>query len=383
MGGTSTDVSLIDNGIRRTHENRIGDFPVRLQLIDIHTVGAGGGSIAYLDRGGALRVGPRSAGADPGPACYGRGLLPTVTDANIVLGRLVPDFFLGGHMKIFPEKSAAALKGLAKKMGKSVTEAAAGVIAVANANMEKAIRVISVERGFDPRRFALFAFGGAGGLHAVELAARLNIARVIAPQYAGVLSAMGMLLADSVRDYTRALLMTEDRVTPARLEKNFRMLEKRGLRDMIKDGFKKEALRMARFLDLRYQGQSFEITLPFRSRPACLAAFRKAHERLYAYHHPDQPVEIVNIRVKVTGRGEKIRLKRFARKGKRPEGGPIKKQDLIFEGRTCAAPVFVRSRLAPGNQVKGPALIADDASTTFLPPGRRLEVDDYLNLVID
>ena len=200
MGGTSTDVSLIDGSIRRTQEGRVGDFPIRVPIIDIHSVGAGGGSIAYSDRGGALRVGPSSAGADPGPACYGKGDLPTVTDADLFLGRIDPEFFLGGRMKIDPGRSAAAIGKLAAGIGRTPRETAEGIVAVANANMEKAIRVISVERGFDPRLFALLSFGGAGGMHAAEMAGHLGMRRVIVPMNAGVLSAMGLLLADFVKD---------------------------------------------------------------------------------------------------------------------------------------------------------------------------------------
>jgi N-methylhydantoinase A/oxoprolinase/acetone carboxylase beta subunit len=204
MGGTSTDVSLIDGSIRRSREGQIGGFPVRLPTIDIHSVGAGGGSIAYVDGGGSLRVGPQSAGAEPGPACYGKGDLPTVTDANLFLGRLDPDFFLGGRMRVQPERSRKAIGELAVRIGKSPLATALGVIAVANANMEKAIRVISVERGFDLRDFSLFSFGGAGGMHAVEMAEHLRIPRVIVPRNAGVLSALGLLLADSVKARCRS-----------------------------------------------------------------------------------------------------------------------------------------------------------------------------------
>ncbi len=211
MGGTSTDVSLIEGAIRRTHESRVGDFPIRLPLIDIHSVGAGGGSIAYTDRGGSLRVGPQSAGADPGPACYGSGDLPTVTDANLCLGRLDPGFFLGGRMRIHPDRSRRAVGALARRIGKTELETALGIVAIANANMEKAIRVISVERGHDPRAFALFPFGGAGGMHAVEMAAHLGMPTVIVPRNAGVLSAFGLLMADPVKDYTKSLMRCEAR----------------------------------------------------------------------------------------------------------------------------------------------------------------------------
>ncbi len=206
MGGTSTDVSLVDDRIAMSTDSRIGDFPVRLPMIDIHTVGAGGGSIAFVDTGGALRVGPRSAGSVPGPVCYGTGTDLTVTDANLLLGRLDPAFFLGGRMTIDAARAAAVAGDLARALKLTVGELAEGIVRVANANMERAIRVVSVERGHDPRRFALVAFGGAGGMHACEIAKTLDIATVVVPRYAGVLSALGMLVADVTRDYSASVL---------------------------------------------------------------------------------------------------------------------------------------------------------------------------------
>ena len=210
MGGTSTDVSLIDGEPQTTTDASISGYPIRIPILDIHTIGAGGGSIAHLDAGGALRVGPESAGADPGPACYGKGNLPTVTDANLVLGRLLPQDFLGGEMPLDAERAYQALSRLGKEMGLDAYQAALGVIAVANAHMERALRLISVERGHDPRHFSLLAFGGAGGLHAVDLARSLGIPTVIAPPLASTLSAFGMLAADVVMDYTQTVMLPGD-----------------------------------------------------------------------------------------------------------------------------------------------------------------------------
>ncbi len=263
MGGTSTDVSLVDGDIRRTNENTVGDFPIRLPIIDIHSVGAGGGSIAHIDSGGSLRVGPRSAGADPGPACYGRGEDPTVTDADLVLGRIDPDYFLGGRMVIEPERSRAAIGRLAVRIRKTTLETAQGIVDIANANMEKAIRVISLDRGFDPREFALLSFGGAGGMHAADLAASLRMKAVLAPQNAGVLSAFGLLLADSIKDYSRSVLKTVEKADPAVLERGLQEMEKRGRRDLAEDGFALQAMFFERSVDLRYLGQSYEINVPF------------------------------------------------------------------------------------------------------------------------
>jgi N-methylhydantoinase A/oxoprolinase/acetone carboxylase beta subunit len=367
MGGTSSDVSLIDGKIRRTSESVIGDFPIRIPIIDIHSVGAGGGSIAYVDRGGSLRVGPQSAGADPGPACYGRGDLPTVTDANLVLGRLVPEFFLGGKMELFPGRSREALGNLAKKINKSLIETAAGIIEIANANMEKAIRVISIERGFDPRDFALFSFGGAGGMHAADIASHLKMPRVIVPKNAGVLSSLG-------------------KTSKEELENHFKKLIEKSIKSMKEDGFQEDAVTIFSFLDLRYQGQSYEITIPYRnkitSNLSFVSDFHKAHRKLYSYHHEQRAVEIVNIRVKAVGTTKKIKLKKLPPKNKNPERAFMKKQTIHYEGKTWQASVFKRVLLDTGNKIKGPVLIADSESTTFLPPSYTLEVDGFLNLII-
>ncbi|TET73793.1 MAG: hydantoinase/oxoprolinase family protein [Candidatus Aminicenantes bacterium] len=386
MGGTSSDVSLIDGKIRRTSESVIGDFPIRIPIIDIHSVGAGGGSIAYVDRGGSLRVGPQSAGADPGPACYGRGDLPTVTDANLVLGRLVPEFFLGGKMELFPGRSHEVLENLAKKINKSLIETAAGIIEIANANMEKAIRVISIERGFDPRDFSLFSFGGAGGMHAADIASHLKMPRVIVPKNAGVLSSLGLLMADSIKDYSKSILKTAEKTSKEELENHFKKLIEKSIKSMKEDGFQEDAVTIFSFLDLRYQGQSYEITIPYRnkitSNLSFVSDFHKAHRKLYSYHHEQRAVEIVNIRVKAVGTTKKIKLKRLPPKNKNPERAFMKKQTIHYEGKTWQASVFKRVLLATGNKIKGPALIADSESTTFLPPSYTLEVDGFLNLII-
>jgi len=386
MGGTSTDVSLIDGAIRRTHESRIGDFPVRLPLIDIHSVGAGGGSIAYRDRGGSLRVGPESAGADPGPACYGRGERPTVTDANLFLGRLDPDFFLGGRMPIDPDRSRAAIGRLADEIGKTPLETALGVVAIANANMEKAIRVISIERGTDPRVFALFSFGGAGGMHAVEMAAHLGLPTVIAPRDAGVLSALGLLLADSIKDYTKSLMRTDAEVSLARLGREFGRLEVEARRDMRQDGFADRDLAIEPALDCRYLGQSYEITVPFRAArtpaAAYLAEFQRRHLELYSYHHARRAVEIVNLRIKAVAVTPKVPLRRVPGGNARGMPEPLKRQPMTAGRRTVPGAVYLRERLRPGHAVGGPALVIDPESTTYLPPGYTARVDGFLNLVI-
>jgi len=383
MGGTSSDVSLIDGKIQRTNENKIGEFPVRLPIIDINTVGAGGGSIAYIDKGGSLRVGPRSAGADPGPACYGKGNLPTVTDANLVLGRLSAEHFLGGHMKIFPERSFDSIKKLGDKINKSVLETASGIIKIANANMSKAIRVISIERGIDVRNFVLFSFGGAGGMHAAEIALGLHIPTVLIPKNAGVLSSLGLLLADSTRDYSKSVLKPAGPLSSDRaIEKEFAKLEEKAITDMHKEGFSRENIKLKRFLDLRYLGQSYEITIPYKKNSHYFNEFNKSHERLYSYSHPGRSVEIVNVRIKADGKTRKIKLKKAIRGKPGPEKAFIKKQNIYYKGIHNASPVYERSLLEPGNKMHGPALIVDYESTTFIPAEYKAEIDAYLNIIL-
>jgi len=386
MGGTSTDVSLIEGAVRRTHESRIGDFPIRLPIIDIHSVGAGGGSVAVRDRGGSMRVGPQSAGADPGPACYGKGDIPTVTDADLFLGRLDPGFFLGGAMKIHPGRSRDAIGRLARSLGKTPQETALGVVDIANANMEKAIRVISVERGYDPRNFALFSFGGAGGMHAVEMAAHLRMPTVVVPRNAGVLSAFGLLMADSIKDYTRSLMRTAAGISVADLEREFAKLEITGRRDMREDGFKDADVQIERSLDCRYLGQSYEITVPFRRARAAgkafLEDFHRRHQKLYTYHHADRPVEIVNLRIKAIAVTPKIPLVKERERASFDPRAVVKRQPIITGRGRVEGRVYDRSRLSPGNAVAGPSLVIDPESTSYLPPGYSARVDGFLNLII-
>jgi len=273
MGGTSTDVALVGRESRLSTEARVDGFPVRVPMLDIHTAGAGGGSIAYIDAGGSLRVGPESAGASPGPACYGTGDRPTVTDAHVVLGRIDPNRLMGGTLRIDPARAEKALARLGKPR-----DVAAAVIRIANSNMERAIRSVSVERGEDPRDYPLVAFGGCGGLHACELAESLGIRTVIIPRMAGVLSALGMLLADRQRDFSIGALGASD------YELRFRKLEKLAPR-----GARKE-----RFADVRYAGQSYELTIPWGS------SFHDAHQRVYGYSDPKRATQIVTLRLRAT-----------------------------------------------------------------------------------
>ena len=260
MGGTSTDVSLIDGVIGTTSDSVVGDVPVRLPVLDIHTVGAGGGSVAYVDSGGSLRVGPRSAGADPGPACYGKGTELTVTDANLLLGRLDPGYFLGGRMSLDMERARGIAAALGAQLGLSERALAEGVVRIANANMERAIRVVSVERGHDPRDFALLAFGGAGGLHACALAESLEMGTVLIPQHSGVLSALGMLLADVTRDYSASVLRAA--VTEAELQAMLAPLRQRAREELEREGFIDCDILLEASVDMRYKGQAYELAVP-------------------------------------------------------------------------------------------------------------------------
>jgi N-methylhydantoinase A/oxoprolinase/acetone carboxylase beta subunit len=284
MGGTSTDVALYDGSLPYTNETELGGCAIRISMLDIHSVGAGGGSIAYLDAGGALRVGPRSAGAVPGPVCYGVGEEITVTDANAVLGRIDPERFLGGAMRLDVERAHSHMSALAAQAGSSVEELARAIVDVANSNMERAIRRISVERGRDPREFALVSFGGAGGQHACELADRLEMRTVIVPAHAGVLSALGMLGAAVSREFSASARGREP-------ERVFADLERRALEEMAEEGF--ENIVLERHCDLRYTGQSYELRLPWRDRES----FEEHHRRSYGYAHQGQAVELVTVRV--------------------------------------------------------------------------------------
>jgi N-methylhydantoinase A/oxoprolinase/acetone carboxylase beta subunit len=377
MGGTSTDVSLVDDAIATTTDSTIGDFPVRLPVLDIHTVGAGGGSIAYLDAGGALRVGPRSAGAEPGPACYGTGTELTVTDANLLLGRLDPDYFLGGRMRLDPGRARAVARRLARRLRLSVPELAEGVVRVANANMERAIRVVSVERGHDPRRFALVAFGGAGGMHACDLARRLEMQAVIVPRHAGVLSALGMLVADAVRDYSASVLLPAARVSPADLRRRFAPLVAAAGRELAAEGFAPSRRVIECLLDVRYIGQSYEITVPFAR--GYRHVFDRRHARLYGYADPDRPTEVVNVRVKASGITDKPRLPRRTPRAVTPT--PVARRPGRFGGRVRTVAWYRWDDLAPGAHAAGPALIAGGEATIVVPPEYRFHVDGFGNIV--
>jgi N-methylhydantoinase A/oxoprolinase/acetone carboxylase beta subunit len=378
MGGTSTDVSLVDDAIATSTESRIGDFPVRLPVIDIHTVGAGGGSIAAIDSGGALRVGPRSAGAAPGPACYGTGTEVTVTDANLLLGRLDVDHFLGGRMRLDAARAHAAAADSARQLKMSVLDLAEGIVKVANANMERAIRVVSVERGHDPRRFALLAFGGAGGMHACEIAQRLDIATVIVPRHAGVLSALGMLVADVTRDYSASVLRGSHELTAPALAKRFAPLVAQGTRELQVEGFEKGRQMIERLVDVRYVGQSYEITLPFTA--GYRREFDRLHGRLYGYSNEARPTEVVAVRVKATGVTAKPRLP-FAKPRRVSRPAPAAVRPGRFGGRSVKVSFYKWESLEPGARASGPAVVTGGEATIVVPPGFTFHVDGFRNVI--
>jgi N-methylhydantoinase A/oxoprolinase/acetone carboxylase beta subunit len=378
MGGTSTDVSLCDRGLSITSESRVGDFPVRLPMLDIHTVGAGGGSIAYVDTGGSFRVGPRSAGADPGPVCYGKGIELTVTDANLLLGRLDPDYFLGGRMTIDLERTAACADAFANKLQISTTRLAEGIIKIANANMEHAIRAVSVQRGHDPRDFALLAFGGAGGMHACEIAETLEIPTVIVPRQAGVLSALGMLLADVRKDYSQTILKPADLISLGDLEEYFAPLIEQAKADLAIEGFAPEGMRVTSSLDMRYQGQGYEIDVPLS--PQFNADFHRQHQRLYGYSNSARPTEVVNVRVSATGITRKY-IFPSSPYSSRSLPAPIVMRQAWFNGEWRETAIYHSEQLSSGMEGTGPAIVTGGESTMVIPPNFEFRIDTIGSLI--
>jgi N-methylhydantoinase A len=387
MGGTSTDVALCDGDIQVTSEGEIGGLPVRIPVIDIHTVGAGGGSIAAVDLGGSLRVGPQSAGADPGPACYGRGgRLPTVTDANLVLGRLPAERFLGGQMALDAAASEAALARLATTAGlastadlSAVQVAALGVVQIANAHMERALRVISVARGHDPADFALLSFGGAGGLHACDLARALGVRTVIVPPGASTLSAFGMLVADVVKDYVQTVMLPGT-VAFEELEELGGALARRGLAEVAAEGVSAERITLFPQMDVRYRGQAYELTVPLT--PDFATAFHAAHQRVYSYSQPAAPLEIVNLRLAAVGAVTHPVLPAADPGDADPSAARLGQRSVVLATSLASIDLYDGVALRPGHAVPGPAIVVYQDTTVFLAAGDRAAVDRHFNLVI-
>jgi N-methylhydantoinase A len=385
MGGTSTDVALCDSGaIRTTNEAMVAGLPVAVSVMDIHTVGAGGGSIGRVDEGGSLRVGPESAGADPGPACYGRSLLPTVTDAHVVLGHFGGAGLLGGEFKLDEKRAREAMTALANDLSRvsgkrcSVITAAEGVLSVANTNMERALRHISVERGHDPRQFALLPFGGAGGLHAVNLARALRIPTIIAPTAPGALSAVGVLVADVIKDQSRTVMFTYQPKEIARLGKVFREMEKEAATVLRGEGFARSRQRHERSLAMRYRGQSFELDV--RNTSGDLAAeFHRAHRERYGYAQEHSEIEIVSARLRSFGLVDKLSERRIVSgKAKSPQ-----KVTAYIDGRKAAVALYKRDELLAGAKLQTPCIVTEYSATTLIPFGANARVDQFGNLLIE
>ena len=378
MGGTSTDVALLDDGFQVTTEAMVAGHPIGVPTMDIHTVGAGGGSIAHVDAGGALVVGPQSAGAHPGPACFGHAMMPTVTDANVVLGRIVPEHYLEGRLPLDAERSRTALADLGKRIGVSPEEAAAQVLRIVNANMERAIRVISVARGFDPRAFTLLSFGGAGGLHACDLASALRMKRVLIPRNPGVLSAWGAVSMDVLKDFSQTVMMlTDERDAAAKLTSVFKQLEAQGADALSHENIARTRRRFERTIDVRYAGQSYELNVPAdRKIQDIVERFHAAHERRYGHASRELGVQLVTARVRAVGETSTPALVPV----QRGSTTPIKAARLGTRGDL---ELFDRDALRAGNRLQGPCLIVERFATTYVPQGWTGRVDTLGNMVFE
>ena len=386
LGGTSTDVCLCDQRVPSTGEAEVDRLPLPVQTIPIRSVGAGGGSIAWVDSGGLLRVGPRSAGSSPGPVCYGRGRSITVTDANLFLGRIDAERFLGGEMKLDSDRLPGYLKQLSSRLQEhswSPEELSEGIIKIANTQMETALRVISLEKGYDTRDFTLVSYGGAGGLHACELARSLMIPRVMVPPNPGLVSAWGMMDSQVVRDLSRTVRLTFGNAgVSRRLRKRVAPLVDRARRQLARDGFAEQRIEVQRSVDLRYLGQGYEINVPYSRN--LLRAFHKKHERLYGYSNPGLSVEVVTLRVRAIGNHSELPLPEAAViPKKRPRAIAQGKRKVFFGGRRRMTRFYDRGRLRPGTRLKSPAVISEYSATTLIPPGFKGRVDRWRNLVLE
>ncbi len=387
MGGTSTDVSLVDKNIQVTTEAEVGGCPIRVPVIDLHTVGSGGGSMARVDAGGNLRVGPQSAGADPGPVCYGQGgTIPTVTDAHVVLSRLPAEGFLGGQMHLTVESAVQAFDTLAQKLSLSpkpgldnVQTLALGTIQIANAHMERALRVISVERGEDPRETVLVSFGGAGGLHACDLARALGVPHVLVPPMAATLSALGMLTADVQLDYVQTVMLPDD--TPhVILDQRTQELVRQAEADLKREGIGPQQSVMIRTVDVRYVGQSFELDVPLT--PAFRDTFDRMHHERYGYSQVDEPIEIVNVRVRAIGQVTPPPIHPKPLGLCDPSVAKWEERPVVLAHGVHSVPHYRGNRLSPGHKISGPAIIVLEDTTVYLGMTDNATIDGYSNILI-
>ena len=394
MGGTSTDVALLKDGAARlASEATVHGYPLKAPMLDIHTVGAGGGSIAYVDAGRLLKVGPRSAGADPGPVCYARGATePTVTDANVVLQTLNPTHLLGGRMAVRQDLARDTIGRLAQQLGLSLMQTAQGIVSVVTANMARAIRVISVQRGHDPRDYTLVAFGGAGPLHAARLARELDIARILVPPSPGILCAMGLLLTDLRADFatTRLLPLTPDSVRE--IAAAFAALDARAAAWFAQENIAADRRRLARTVDMRYAGQNYELAVPLPEGPITARTldllaegFAAAHQRMYGFLAEEEPLQLVTFRVEATGLVAKATLAQEPMNGADASGAIRARRDVWIaeEERSLPCPIYDRDLLKPGNRLPGPAIVEQMDATTLVLPGMTARVDQYLNLIVE
>ena len=391
MGGTSTDISLIHDGeLRMTTDGEVAGHPVKLPMIEINTIGAGAGSIAWLDERNGLHVGPHSAGADPGPAAYGRGgTEPTVADANIVLGRLHPDRFLGGAMQVDIEAARTTVRErVAEPLGMTVEAAAAGIIRIANANMERAVRVSSAEKGYDPRDIVLLAFGGAGPLHAAALARAARIPTVLVPPQPGVFSAVGLVMADIRHDFVRSQILRGGEITADRLDALFAVLDEEAEAALARDAVPADRRRLQRSADIRYSGQAYEVHVPIpggtldeSAVTGIIQSFHDLHRQLYAHDNPGRPIEFVSGRVAAIGLMDAPALHEV---DARSNGGPIEHRPVWFDESQAYVDtaIYERGTLGPGSAFTGPAVIEQMDTTTVVHPGQRVKVDNYGNLMI-
>jgi N-methylhydantoinase A len=405
MGGTTAKAGLIQDGTPRVTKDyevgaaaragvgsgRGGGYPIRTPVVDLIEIGAGGGSIAWIDSGGGLRVGPRSAGADPGPACYGRGDAPTITDANLVLGRLDPDYFLGGEIKLDVNRARRAIQdACATPLGLDVVAVAHGIVEIANAAMVNALRLVSVQRGYDPRSFVLVAFGGAGPVHANRLAAEMEIPTTLIPLSPGITSALGLLVTDLKHDDATTLIQRVDRLDVDRVEDAFRRMIEGGRAALARDGVRPEDMAFVRQVEMRYVGQGYELAIPLPNIPLDPAAisrileqFHQAHDRAYGYSAPSEPAEFVNLRLTATGRIAKPRPRRIARTGDLASALRTNRRVYFAEsGGYVDCPIYERYRLPASGVIGGPAVVEEFDSTTVIHPGFQAQVDDFGNLLL-
>ena len=394
MGGTSTDVALLTGGqCKLTSEAMVHGYPIKAPMLDIHTVGAGGGSLAHIDNGGFLKVGPRSCGADPGPVCYDRGNTePATTDANVVLQTLNPHYLLGGRMAVRQDLAREAIGTLARQLGLGVMETAQGIISVVTANMARAIRVISVQRGHDPRDYTMMAFGGAGPLHAARLAKELDMKRVLVPRNPGILCAMGLLLTDLRADFAATRLMPATSASTQDVAHVFKKLAQDAEHWFSEEEIAPSARRLTRTADMRYAGQNYELAIPLPDGPvtddtlkALLAGFSEAHQQRYGFIAEDEPVQLVTLRLEATGVVPKAVLRSWSEDGPDASAALTGTRKVWFPeaGGFVETPIYSRDALKPGNVFSGPAIVEQMDTTTVVLPDWTARVDPFLNLIME